>query len=200
MCFTQERGDWPLSAPAAGGRSVPAAGRGMLHQPATFPYIRRSTATKGTVFLANSPFSALVSPEMPSRRLASPGRGHDYKGARRRGVCLSSAHQGTAPSVLPTLFVEHTPRKNTVQEGWCGSNDVAWNSSGVSRAPLALPPARPAGKALGGEGKATFNKGDYYNYVATMVLGSYMWCEFHCERLQSAAGLVLLGSCSRWGN
>lgn len=183
LCFPQECG----------------LGHGKVHTcwwagtpPAPFTYIRRSIATKEAVFWLiphSVPWSA---PKCHREDWPRQGEVTTTKGQRQgrrselHGICLSAAHQGPGPSVLPTLFVFHSQKKYRAG-GWRESRDLEqqWCEQGSSGSSS----CKPAGKALSAEEKATFNKGNYYNYIA-MVLRSYMWYEFHSERLQSAAGLL----------
>lgn len=133
-------------AAATGGRSVPAGGLEQL--PAPLTHIWRSTSTKETVFWLIPHSEPWPAPKCHREDWPRQGEVTTTKGqrqGRRSGISLSAALQGSRPSVLPTLFVLHS-RKKCGAGGWCGSSDVAWNSSGVSRAPLALPPASQQGK------------------------------------------------------
>lgn len=110
---------------------------------ASFTYIRRSISTKEAVFWLiphSVPWSALKCHREGWPRqgeVTTTKRQRQGRRSERDGICLSAAHQGPGPSVLPTLFVLHS-RKKYGAGGWCESSDVAWNSSGVSRAPLAV--------------------------------------------------------------
>lgn len=167
-------GTWagPRSGFCHGGKA-PTCGwvPGLEQQPAPFTYIRRSIATKEAVFWLiphSVPWSA---PKCHGEGWPRQGEVTATKRQRQRekeqihGICLRAAHQGPGPSVLPTLSVLHSQKKYGAG-GWCEPSDVAWSSSGVSRAPLALPPASQ-------QGKLSVEK-ENYNCIA-MVLRSCMW-------------------------
>lgn len=134
--------------PLGEGRSLPG---GLEQQPAPFTYISRSIPTKEAVFWLiphSLPWSALK-----CHREGWPRQGEVTTTKRQRQgrrsehdrICLSAAHQGPGAPVLPTLFVLHFPKKYGAG-GCCESSDMAWSSSSVSTAPLALPPASQQGK------------------------------------------------------
>lgn len=143
---------WPRSGFCHWGKARTCWWAAWLEQqPTQFTCIRRSIATKEAVFWLiphSVPWSAPKCHREDWPRQGEVTTTKKQRQGRRSeldGICLSAAHQGPGPSVLPTLFVFHSRNKYGAG-GWCESSDVAWNSSGVSRAPLALLPASQQGK------------------------------------------------------